>query len=146
MRIKIETSVEASLKEIKKGFTKNLFLSLNPAFPPVKLKQFDGCKAGDKVVLELNFLLFKQKWISDIIEDYESELQWYFVDIGRELPFFLKSWKHVHEVRSIEIGSTVVDDISFSTGYILTDLLMYPLLYVQFVFRKPIYKKRFKSS
>lgn len=146
MRIIIKTKVHAKLKAVKEGFTKELFLKLNPPFPPVKLVQFDGCKAGNKVALELNFVLFKQRWISNIIEDYESDIQWYFIDIGNELPFFLKSWRHVHEVKAINSGSIIRDDITFSTGFILTDLIMYPLLLLQFLYRKPLYKSIFNKQ
>jgi len=110
----------------------------------VKLLQFDGCKKGDKVALELNFLLFKQHWISDIIEDQETDESWYFIDLGTQLPFFLSRWKHHHGVETSVPGSIIIDNIDFSTGYILTDLFMYPLLYFQFLYRKPIYRKHFK--
>ncbi len=146
MRIQIKTKVGATLEKVKKGFTKDLFLSLNPPFPPVKLKQFDGCKTGDKVVLELNFLLFKQKWISDIIDDHQDKDSWHFIDVGVELPFFLKKWKHHHGVKKASSGSVIIDDITFSTGMIITDVLMYPLLYGQFLYRKPIYKKIFRKG
>ena len=145
MKITISTKVGAKLDRVKDGFTENLFLALNPPFPPVKLKQFDGCTAGDKVALELNFIFFKQMWVSNIIEDFKTEYQWYFVDVGEQLPFFLKSWNHLHEVRAVSKGAKIVDDITYSTGYLLTDLLMYPVLYLQFLYRKPIYKKRFKG-
>lgn len=131
---------------VKEGFTKDLFLSLNPPFPPVKLLEFGGCRAGDKVVLELNFILFKQRWVSDIIEDYESDIQWYFIDIGKKLPFFLKSWKHVHEVKAVDSHSIIIDNITYTTGTLLTDMLMYPLLLLQFFYRKPIYKRIFNSE
>ncbi|WP_424962522.1 SRPBCC family protein [Ekhidna sp.] len=145
MRIKIATEVQAELDQVKSRFNEDLFLSLNPPFPPVKLVQFGGCKTGDVVELELNFILFKQKWISKIVEDYESKYQWYFIDMGTKLPFFLKSWKHVHDVRKVTEGTMIVDDITFSTGTLLTDMLMFPLLYFQFLYRKPVYKKWFKE-
>lgn len=145
MKIQIKTTVGASLEEVKKGFTEDLFLSLNPPFPPVKLLQFDGCKTGDKVALELNFILFKQKWISDIVEDQETEESWFFLDVGTQLPFFLSRWKHHHGLEKSGSGSIVIDDIDFSTGFFLSDLLMYPLLYFQFIYRRPIYKKHFQG-
>ncbi|WP_425389588.1 SRPBCC family protein [Ekhidna sp.] len=146
MRIKIATEVQADLEQVKSGFNEDLFLSLNPPFPPVKLKEFGGCKTGDMVALELNFILFKQVWKSEITEDNEEAGNWYFVDQGVKLPFFLKSWKHHHGVDAREKGgSTIIDDITYSTGIIATDLLMYPLLYFQFLYRKPIYKRRFRG-
>lgn len=146
MKLRISTNVNASLQAVKKGFTKDLFLSLNPPFPPVRLLQFDGCKEGDKVALELNFIFFKQQWVSDITEDSEDEKEWFFLDEGIRLPFFLKSWKHRHVVEEEGSGSRIIDDITFSTGTILTDLLLYPALLGQFLYRKPIYRKVFKSS
>ena len=145
MRIKITTKVNVSLEKVKEGFTEDLFLSLNPPFPPVKLLQFDGCKTGDKVVLELNFILFKQQWVSDITEDAENKQEWFFVDQGIELPFFLKSWKHRHVVEQHNHRSLIIDDITFSTGTILTDFLLYPALFGQFLYRKPVYKRIFNS-
>ncbi len=144
VRIQIATKVGASRDAVKAGFTKELFLSLNPPFPPVKLLEFGGCKTGDKVSLELNFIFFKQHWVSDIIEDNEDASGWYFVDKGIKLPFFLKRWQHRHVVKDSPDGSLIIDDIHFSTGTILSDLFMYPLLFGQFLYRKPIYKKLFK--
>ncbi len=131
---------------MKKGFTQDLFISLNPPFPPVRLEQFDGCKTGDKVALELNFLLFKQKWVSEIVEDSEDSNSWYFIDQGIRLPFFLRSWSHKHLVKVDGRGAQIVDDITFSTGTRITDMLMYPLLLGQFMYRKPIYKRMFDAT
>jgi ligand-binding SRPBCC domain-containing protein len=146
MRLLIRTAVGAKRPTIKTGFTKELFLRLNPPFPPVKLLQFDGCKTGDKVALELNFIFFRQQWISDIIEDFEDGSTWCFVDRGVKLPFFLSAWQHRHSVIDLAQGSEIVDDIEFSTGLKLVDLLMYPVLYLQFLYRKPIYKSVFKAD
>lgn len=144
MKLRIATQVKASLSKVQEGFTEELFLALSLPFPPVKLLQFDGCKTGNKVALELNFIFFKQQWISDITADEDDGKNWFFVDEGVKLPFFLKSWRHHHAVESNEQGSIVIDAITFSTGTILFDLLMYPALYFQFLYRRPIYKKRFK--
>lgn len=143
MHLKVRTTVSAKLSTVKEGFTQDLFLRLNPPFPIVRLLQFDGCQKGDKVGLELNFLVFRQKWISHIIEDGEGDKEWYFIDQGVELPFFLKSWTHRHIVRTAHEGSIIIDDIQYSTGFLLTDLLMYPLLLHQFLYRKPIYRRFF---
>ena len=146
MRLKIETKVFARLDKVSRGFNEQLFKALNPPFPPVKLLKFGGCEKGDKVVLELNFLLFKQIWQSDITDHGESEREWYFVDEGVKLPFFLKTWRHRHIVRSTPNGSVIIDDIEFSTGTIVTDFIMYPVLFAHFLYRKPVYKKVFKQK
>ncbi len=146
MNIRLQTSVNQSAKEVWTGFNKDLFLKLSPPFPKVRLLQFDGSIKGDRVGLELNFGIFKQKWISDITDNGENDKEIYFVDQGTVLPFFLKKWKHRHILLKKDTGSDIIDEIYFTTGYLLTDLLMYPGLYLQFLYRKPIYRKFFSAD
>ncbi len=143
MKLRIKTHVNQSASQVWKGFDETLFTKLAPPFPSVKLLQFDGSEKGDRVGLELNFILFKQKWISDIVDNGENEEMIFFIDKGVELPFFLKSWRHKHILKKGNPGSEIIDDIEYSTGTILTDLLMYPALLLQFLYRKPVYKKVF---
>ncbi len=147
MRLRIKTLVKAPLSSVKDGFTQELFLALNPPFPTVKLIRFDGCKTLDIVSLELNFVFFRQEWTAEITDDTLSKDRWMFVDEGVKLPFFLKAWKHKHEVIVKEKASCyIVDDIRYATGTLLTDLVMYPVLYLQFLYRKPIYKRFFTKK
>ena len=145
MKLRIKTLVNAPLHLVKAGFTQELFLSLNPPFPPVRLLQFDGCETGDMVELELNFIFFKQRWVSMITADSHTEDRWYFMDEGTKLPFFLKSWRHHHSVEKRDRGSAIIDDITYATGTLLTDFLMYPALLGQFLYRKPVYKRIFQD-
>lgn len=145
MKINIKTRVEQDYLSVKQGFNKDLFLKLNPPFPPVKLLRFDGCRRGDKVSLELNFIFFKQTWTSIITSDRTDEQEFFFVDEGKKLPFFLRFWKHKHRVIREESGSTIVDEINFSARLKILSPLLYPVLYAQFWYRKPIYKKIFRK-
>jgi ligand-binding SRPBCC domain-containing protein len=144
MKILVSTLVNQPIEQVWKGFDQSLFLKLAPPFPPVKLLRFDGCKRGDYVSLELNFLIFKQKWTSEITADEQSTQRIFFVDEGRELPFFLSKWKHTHTLKHSSGGTQIIDDIHYSTplGW-LGDVLVFPILYLQFLYRKPIYKKIF---
>ncbi len=144
MNIKISTKVNQSLLKVWEGFNLELFSKLAPPFPPVVVKEFGGCLKGDKVHLELNFILFKQDWISDIVDQKRTESEIYFIDEGTKLPFFLKYWQHRHRLVKDKQGTLIIDDITFKTPTILTDFLFYPLMYLQFLYRKPIYKKVFK--
>lgn len=146
MRIVIKTLVEQAPNTVIEGFTRELFLKLNPPFPPVVLKEFGGCKKGDKVVLELNFIFFKQTWISDITDDQATEKEIYFIDEGVKLPFFLKTWKHRHRLVREGNQTLIIDDIQFTTPSLVSNYLLYPLLYLQFLYRKPIYKRIFKHK
>jgi len=144
MNIKISTKVNQSLPKVWEGFNLSLFSKLAPPFPPVKVKVFGGCLKGDVVHLQLNFLFFKQDWISEIIDQKQTESEIYFVDEGIKLPFFLSYWHHRHGMVKDEEGTMIIDDIIFKTPTILTNYLFFPFLYLQFLYRKPIYRKVFK--
>ena len=137
MRITIHTKVEQSLEAVIEGFNESLFLKLNPPFPPVKLLQFDGCKTNDRVKLQLNFIAFKQIWESLITADQQTKDQFYFIDEGIQLPFFLKTWKHKHVIKKEGNATVITDDIQFTTPFIVLNWLMYPALFLQFQYRKP---------
>jgi ligand-binding SRPBCC domain-containing protein len=96
--------------------------------------------------LELNFLLFKQKWTSLITEDKTDENEFYFVDEGLILPFFLGKWRHKHRIISTLTGSVIRDEIDFSGPVAWMTPLLYPVLWIQFWYRKPIYRKIFKKT
>ena len=69
-----------------------LFNKLAPPFPRAKLLRFDGSTTGDVVEVELQFGLFKQRWQSLIVEHGQDSQSIWFVDEGKQLPFFLKSF------------------------------------------------------
>jgi ligand-binding SRPBCC domain-containing protein len=146
MKILIETSVKESVKEVFSKFNGDLFKALAPPFPPVNLERYDGEQVGDVVSMKLNFILFKQNWTSLITANEQNENRSFFVDEGTELPFFLSEWKHRHIIENRGGTTYIVDDIYFKTPFVLTDYLMYPLLYLQFLYRKPIYRKLFGKS
>ncbi|MBN3521166.1 hypothetical protein JYB62_14240 [Algoriphagus lutimaris] len=146
MNIKIKTSVEQDYLSVKEGFQATLFKKLSPPFPPVKLIRFDGSEKGDIVSLELNFMFFKQKWVSKITDDQTTEEEFYFIDEGIELPFFLKSWKHKHRIIQSGEGSIIQDEISYQAPFQLLTWLLYPAMILQFAYRIPIYRKVFKKE
>lgn len=146
MRLTITTSVDQDYRSVMKGFTQDLFLKLNPPFPPVRLLRFDGCKKDDIVSLELNFLLFRQRWTSLIVEDELNDQEFYFIDVGTKLPFFLKYWRHHHRILRDEEGARIIDDIHFRSPLLPFDFLLWPVLWLQFLYRKPIYRRIFRKS
>ncbi|WP_075348725.1 SRPBCC family protein [Algoriphagus marinus] len=143
MKLVIETHVEQGYLQVKEGFDESLFTKLSPPFPPVKLLRFDGSSTGDLVSLQLNFIFFKQKWTSKIIEDQTDEKEFYFIDKGIELPFFLKKWTHKHRIIKDGENSIIRDEIEYQAPFLLLTWLLYPAMLLQFAYRKPIYKKIF---
>lgn len=146
MKVTITTPVEKSYLEVKEGFNESLFTELSPPFPPVKLLRFDGSSKGDLVSLELDFFLFKQKWTSEITEDKLTDQEFYFIDKGVELPFFLKEWKHTHRIIKNGEGAMIRDEIEYKAPFFLLSWLLYPAMLVQFWYRTPVYQRIFKSD
>jgi len=145
MHLLLKTKVNQPLPVVWSGFNRTLFDQLSPPFPPVRVVRFDGCQQGDIVQLELNFLFFRQDWISRIVDQQTTESEIYFVDQGVKLPFFLASWHHRHRLLRDPSGDTViVDDIHFRTPLLLTDYLFYPVMWLLFAYRKPVYRRIFK--
>lgn len=144
MKINISTQVEQSIESVWKQFDVNLLIKLSPPFPPVKVLRYIGHEIGEKVSFELNFFILRQKWESEITDNQKTEQERFFIDEGRVLPFFLTYWKHKHRIVKNELGSKIIDEIEFKTPTILIDYIFYPLLYLQFLYRKPIYKKLFR--
>ncbi len=145
MKITIKTAVNQPIEAVWNGFNESLFTKLAPPFPPVKLLRFDGSEEGDEVHLELNFIFFKQTWVSIITENIKTEKEIYFIDKGIKLPFFLNFWQHKHRiVKAVDmkrgIYSLIIDEIEFGSPF---GILLYPILFLQFLYRKPIYKKIF---
>ena len=144
MNFRIETRVGQSAKMVLDGFNEDLFLALKPPLMPLELIRFDGCEKGDKVQLVLGIKPLSQKWDALVVEHGEDDGKFYFTDIGETLPFPLKDWKHRHQILKLDDGSIIVDDITYTTGFSLLDVLMYPIMYLQFYIRKPVYRRLFK--
>jgi hypothetical protein len=140
MNIKLQSKVNGDLRAVYNRFDHNLFSYLLP--PGAKLLEFGGSKKGDKVHLKLPLA---GEWISEITEDSLSEECCYFIDEGRKLPFPLKKWKHKHILYRAGKNTIIEDNMTFSTGSILMDILLYPILLLSFLPRVWQYKSYFKS-
>lgn len=145
LRIELSTPVKGHYQAVMRQFDQTLFDQLTPPGAGVELVRFDGSKQGDIVHIRLKLLGFiKQDWISEIIADDTDDQQTYFIDEGTQLPFFLTYWKHKHIVRANGPDkSIIIDDIQFRTPFFLMDFLLYPVLWLQFAYRKPIYRRIF---
>ncbi|MCS7004694.1 MAG: hypothetical protein NZM38_05150 [Cytophagales bacterium] len=140
-----KTYIKANPDVVWKKFDKNLFTKLNPPFPRVVVLRFDGCQVGDIVALNLDFLIFQQTWISKIIENNTTAQGYYFIDEGISLPFMLSAWKHIHRIESFQSGTLIIDEIFFETPWYVPYFLVKMALWMQFMYRKPIYRKVLES-
>jgi ligand-binding SRPBCC domain-containing protein len=121
-------------------FDEHLFKYLLP--PGAQLMEFGGSKKGDIVHLKLPLA---GEWVSEITENASSKDNCYFIDEGRKLPFPLKAWRHKHILHRVGNCTIIEDNMSFSTGYSITDLIFYPVLYLSFLPRVWQYKRYFNT-
>ena len=146
VKLVLKTNVAQAPPEVWAGFNQSLFERLAPPFPRIRLLRFDGSTTGCTVEVELNFIFFRQIWQSDITEQGETKDEIWFIDQGRRLPFFLKFWLHRHRLLRTESGTQIVDDIEYRTGSSVMDYLMFPLMWAQFAYRRPIYRRAFLAQ
>jgi ligand-binding SRPBCC domain-containing protein len=148
MRIVIQTLVEQDYKTVFQGFNRELFMSLRPPLMGLELKRFDGCQKGDMVSMELRpFYILRQAWTSLITDSGEETNGYFFVDESQppNLPAPLKTWKHRHRVLQMPENACLISDEIEYTAVFGLNWLMYPVLWLMFAWRKPIYKKYFKK-
>ena len=147
MHLYLRTHVAAAPAQVSAGFTRKLFLALAPPFPPFRLLRFGGCRRGDQVEIELGAGPLRTRWTSLITEHGElPDGTFYFVDEGQVLPAPLRFWQHRHLMQPAPDGGTfIVEDITYRTRSPLLDQLLYPVLWAQFAWRRPIYRRWFAA-
>ena len=146
MEIVVRTIVNESTEIVIPNFGKELFMALSPGFIPIKLLGYDGDRVGGLVRIEMGIPPLGGTWVSKIISRSERTDRLEFVDIGVELPFPLVKWKHRHIVRKDGAGRTeIIDAIIYSTHSKFWNFLTYPIMYLMFLMRIPLYKKYFRQ-
>ncbi len=136
--------VGGSVAGVFDGFTRDLFERLSPKLPPAKLLRYDGNQVGDWVVIRLGIPPLSQTWRSVITANERGAAESLFVDEGRQLPWPLKFWRHVHRIQAEAPGRVaIVEDITFTTDSRLMDKLMRPVIRAQFKARGPKYRQVF---
>ena len=138
MNVTLRSTVKGELDVVYQQFNADLFRYLLP--PGAKLLEFGGSRTGDIVHLKLPIA---GEWLSEITEDSTSQEECYFIDQGRKLPFPLKKWRHKHILRRHGKETIIEDNMNFSTGSIIIDILFYPVLYFAFLPRVWQYRKYF---
>lgn len=142
--IRLQTIVQQDVISVWSKFDQDLLRALTPPFPKVQVLRYDGNEQGDWVSFQLSALGIKQKWTSYISKHQVDPSHCFFVDEGTELPFFLSTWKHTHGIIQTPKGTVIDDFIEFTTPFFWLDYLVYPVLWLQFAYRKPIYRKYFQ--
>lgn len=145
MQIKVKTQVFESRSKVWAGFNRHLFMALAPAYPRLEVTRFDGCETGDEVHIVLHTGLMPLKWNARIVSHLFSAEVHEFIDEGTVLPFPLVYWRHVHRIEDSPNGCVITDHVYYRTRIFLTDILLYPFLFLTVYQRKSRYKKYYSS-
>ncbi|MBT8221442.1 MAG: hypothetical protein KJP00_16560 [Bacteroidia bacterium] len=138
--------MKESIDIVIHNFGEELFLALMPKILPVQLLAYDGDRVGGLVQIQMGVPPIEGIWVSKIISRSQRTDGLQFVDVGVELPFPLVNWRHQHVIKKDSGGRTVIiDDITYSTGSKFWDAITYPILYMMFAMRKPLYRKYFNA-
>ncbi|MEQ8925906.1 MAG: hypothetical protein RLO81_08845 [Fulvivirga sp.] len=140
MNLTITSKVKGDLEWVYSNFDEKLFGYLLP--PGAKLIAFGGSVKGAIVHLKLPLA---GEWLSEIIEDKQTDSECYFIDVGRKLPFPLKRWRHKHLLLKKGELVRIEDQMTFSSGYLVLDLIMLPMLWLSFLPRKWQYQGYFNQ-
>jgi len=145
MKIELTTSVPGNYLAVMNRFDIELFKYLTPPFPKVKIHAFTGTEKGDSYHIEFLFPM-RGHWKGVITDRQSNDQEAYFIDEGNELPLGLSYWHHKHIVRKeTDTTSLIIDQINFRGSYSFLTPLLYPMLYMAFRMRKPLYKKYFNA-
>ena len=146
MHVTLRTAVSQPPALVMAGFTRELFVALAPPFPRLRLLRFDGCRTGDRVEIELDTLVKRLSWTSLIVDDgVQPDGTLFFIDEGQVLPPPLRFWRHRHLIQpGPNGGSVIVDALEYRTASRLLDVVIYPAMWAQFAWRRPIYRRWFR--
>lgn len=145
MQIKVKTYVPESRTEVWGRFNLSLFKALAPVYPKLRVERFDGCVTGDEVHIILETGFTSLRWNARIVSHNITNSMHEFVDEGTVLPFPLVRWKHVHRIEDTPSGSVITDHVFYKTRIFLTDILLYPFLFLTVYQRRSKYKQYFKG-
>lgn len=148
MKLELSTRIaNANVDWVFAQFNESLFRQLSPPFPPSKVARFDGCRSGDQVEVILFPGLFNIRWVSEICEEVHiAGVRHAFTDIGLQLPPFLKSWKHVHELVADGKDVIIHDRIQYEVRGMYPKFIIRNIMHRVFEYRQPIYQRALKSS
>lgn len=143
MKLLIKIPLEVEMEYVYEHFNRDLFEALSPPVGGMNLIHFGGSHPGHHVKLELNIFGIRMPWISRITDEFKGDSEIWFIDKGEKLPFFLQRWHHKHIIRKTSEGCLIIEDITYSSGSILLDYLIFPIMSLQFGYRKKAYPRYF---
>ncbi len=140
-KIFIRCEVAVPFDQVIAGFNRHLLEALSPPLMKLRIHRYDGQSVGDRFSMQLGPELLHMRWEGLVSAAGRTPGTFWFEDVGVQLPFPLKRWKHKHLVRKSGTGTVIIDIVSFSTGNSILDVLCYPFLKGMFLARISKYQQ-----
>jgi ligand-binding SRPBCC domain-containing protein len=140
-KIFVSSSVKVPYSKVVTGFNQQLLEALSPAWMNLRILKYDGQQPGDCFIMQLGTKPFSARWEGKVIAAGSTPGSFWFEDVGIQLPFPLKFWKHRHVIRKSGTGAVIIDIVSFHTGSSLLDWICYPLFRAMFTARRKKYQQ-----
>lgn len=131
-------------QNVYRVFTNELLTALSPPFAKPVTRHYGGNRPGNRLHFTLRTPLGRKDWKGKVTEEGHTETEIYFVDEGLEMPFGLTHWRHKHRLLKTPTGTQIRDEVQFETKNSLLTALLFPVLWAQFLYRKPLYAKTIK--
>ena len=144
-KIIVRCRVSSPFHAVVQGFNRQLLESLSPAMMQVRILRYDGQQNGDCFTMQIGPPFLNVRWEGKVTASGETSASYWFEDVGVQLPFPLKQWKHRHVVRKSGEGAVIMDIVSFTTGNKFLDMLCYPFFKNMFRNRIKKYQRYFLS-
>jgi len=169
--IEVIQNVDSTIDIVRQNFNEDLFRFLNANYFALKVERFDGVNVGDRFKIDLtggvvslalqqaakivpaillgghNLENLKLIWEGEIVEAGENMGGFYFIDIGFNLPFPIRSWKHLHRSvpNTLKGGVDIIDHLEFESSISLLEMPL-ALGFTQMLNQRgPKYKEYFQK-
>jgi len=144
---KINTKVHGQAKEIFDRFDRELLIKTTPPLVNLEVNRFDGTKIGDEAHVVCSIFGTYQYWINRVVDNQQKEGEVYFVDKAIEMPEPFTYWKHTHKITQVKDHTCLItDEIVYSTHNKILNLMIFPIIYFIFYYRRPIYMDTFSDD
>ncbi len=142
MKFSMNSPVKGFSPEEIMGIFDFSFLSeLSPPMMKPEAVVYEGNRPGAKIHFRLKTPFGKKDWKGEINGYGETPDEIWFSDEGKEIPFGIKTWHHKHRLIKTEYGTKIRDEVEVTFKNALLTPLLAPGIWLQFLYRKPLYSK-----
>jgi ligand-binding SRPBCC domain-containing protein len=136
---------DVNIQDVYSVFDFRLLAELSPPIMKPEAKLYEGNELGDQLYFVIRTPIGDYPWKGKVTEESITENEIYFVDEGIQMAFGMSAWKHKHRLIKTDYGTLIRDEVFFDTKNVLLKYVLLPGVWMQFLYRKPLYEKIVKK-